>query len=123
MPSDRIDARAVGVLIALVLALGGASQWWAQRHDDALGRELARSVRSGDLRMLSSETCIYCARARAWMNARQVPFDECMIERDAACAERYRAAGAPGTPVMLVRGQAQLGFDPERVLRSILPPG
>lgn len=118
-PGDRVDARSIGVLVALVLAVGGASQWWAQRHDDAIGSELAARVRPGDIELVSSVTCPYCARARAWMQARQVPFGECFVERDAACAARWRALGTPGTPVVLVRGQAQLGFDPERVLRSL----
>jgi glutaredoxin len=119
MPAERIDARSIGVLIALVLAFGGLSQWWALRHDDAIGSQLAGLARPGDIEMVSSVTCVYCARARAWMQARQVPFGECFVERDPACAERYRALAAPGTPVVLVRGQAQLGFDPERVLHAL----
>ena len=62
--------------------------------------------------MLSSVTCVFCARARQWMQSSGVPFSECFIERDAQCAAQYQALMAPGTPVMLVRGQAQLGFDP-----------
>ncbi len=119
MPAERIDLRSIGVLIVLVLAVGGASRWWAQRHDDAIGSELAALARAGDIEMVSSLTCVYCTRARTWMQARQVPFGECFVERDAACAERWRALAAPGTPVVLVRGQPQFGFDPERVLRVL----
>ncbi len=119
MPADRVDARSIGVLIVLVLVVGGSSQWWGQRHDDAIGSQLAGIARPGDIEMVSSVTCVYCARARAWMQARRVPFGECFVERDTACAERYRALTAPGTPVVLVRGQPQLGFDPERVLLAL----
>ena len=122
MPGDRIDARSIGVLVALVVVIGGANQWLAQRHDDALGSRLQRVARPGDIEMVSSESCPYCARARRWLDARRVVYAECFIERDAACAERYRALAMPGTPVLLVRGQAQLGFDPERVLRALSPP-
>ena len=121
MPSDRVGARSIGVLVALVIAISGGSQWLAQRHDDALGEQLKREARPGDIQMVSSLTCPYCARARRWMDAREVPYAECFIERDAACAERYRALACPASPVMLVRGQAQLGFDPERVLQSLAP--
>ena len=33
----------------------------------------------------------------------------------ATCAAAYQALRAPGTPVLLVRGQALLGFDPARI--------
>jgi hypothetical protein len=40
-------------------------------------------------------------------------------ERDAQCAEALRQANAPGTPVLVVRGKPQLGFDPRRVLEAL----
>jgi hypothetical protein len=48
-----------------------------------------------------------------------VAFDECFIETDAACAARFEALRAPGTPVLLVRGQLQTGFDAQRVLGAL----
>jgi hypothetical protein len=39
--------------------------------------------------------------------------------RDAQCAERLRTLQAPGTPVILVPGKPQLGFDPERLLEAL----
>lgn len=121
MSVARADRRSIGVLVVLVLLFGGATQWWASRHDDALGRDLQRIARTGDIRMLSSETCGFCAHARSWLSSRGVPFYECFIERDSACAQRWRELALPGTPVLLVKGQAQLGFDPERVLRGLGP--
>ena len=41
------------------------------------------------------------------------------VERDATCMARYQAQGAPGTPLIFVRGQPQLGFSPERVLDAL----
>ena len=49
------------------------------------------------------------------MQQHDVPFSECFIERDTACAAQFEAARAPGTPVLLVRGQALVGFDAQRV--------
>lgn len=102
-------------LVVLVLAVSGASKWWAGRHQADLGAQLAALARAGDIRMLSSTTCIYCKAARAWMNEHEVAFSECFIEEDAACAAAYQAVNAPGTPVLLVRGQAMLGFDAARI--------
>jgi glutaredoxin len=72
--------------------------------------------------MLSSTTCAYCAKARAWMREHDVAFTECFIETDAACASQYQAARAPGTPLMLVRGQPMLGFDAQRVRDRLALP-
>lgn len=111
--------RSLFVLAALVLAVSGASQWWAGHREAQLGGEMASAARAGDILMVSSDTCVFCGQARAWLREHGVAFSECSIERDAACAARYRALMMPGTPVLLVRGQTQLGFDPERVLRAL----
>lgn len=99
----------------VVLLAAGATEAWHAHLARQLGLALAQQARPGDIRMLSSLTCVFCARARQWLTVQQVPFTECFIERDADCAATYRALGAPGTPTLLVRGQAQLGFSPQRV--------
>jgi hypothetical protein len=44
-----------------------------------------------------------------------VAFSECSIERDADCRAAFERLRAPGTPVFLVRGQVELGFNPMRL--------
>jgi glutaredoxin len=113
----------VGLLV-LVLAVSGASQWWAGRHQAALGAQLAALARPGDIRMVSSLTCSYCAAARQWMESHGVSFGECFIENDAECASLYRAARAPGTPLMVLRGGGtMLGFDARRLRDALAPAG
>jgi glutaredoxin len=109
-------------LIGLVLAVSAASQWWAHRDEQQMGRQLASLAQPGDIQLVSSETCTYCAQARAWMNEQHVAFAECFIERDAACAARYRSSMMNGTPVVVVRGQAQLGFNPQRIAQTLRQP-
>ena len=113
---NPVPWRTLASLLLLVLLVSGASEWWRERQSAAQGRQLAGVARPGDITMLSSVTCVFCERARRWMTLHQVPFSECFIERDAACAQQYQALGARGTPTLLVRGQAQLGFDAQRVL-------
>jgi len=60
--------------------------------------------------------------ARLWFTEQKVPFSECFIERDAACAAEFAANRAPGTPLLLVRGQPQLGFSPDRVKERLQAP-
>ena len=113
------QVRSLAGLLLLVLLLSGASEWWREHQATALGRQLALASRPGDIQMLSSLSCVFCDRARRWMGVHQVPFTECFIERDADCARRYQALGARGTPTLLVRGQAQLGFSADHVLAGL----
>jgi len=118
----KTSRRSLVVLALLVLGVTAASEWWAGRAEAQLGRQVAALARPGDIRMLASETCGICVVARRWFSEHQVPFAECLIERDAACKAEFDALRAAGTPVMVVRGQAQLGFNPER-LRAALQRG
>lgn len=113
--------RSLAGLVVLVVGVSGASGWWREHQATTLGRQLALAAsRPNDIEMLSSVTCVFCERARRWMTLHQVPFKECFIERDALCAQRYQALGGQGTPTLLVRGQAQLGFSADRVLAGLL---
>lgn len=89
------------------------------RTDKQVGAAVASLAKPGDIVMLSSQTCTYCERARRWFTEHRVPFSECFIEKDAACAESYRAQQAPGTPTLLVRGQRLVGFDPGRITQAL----
>ncbi len=121
MNNPRPSRRSLIGLVLLVGAAAVASQWWAGRHERQLGQRVAALAQPGDIRMVSSEACPYCRAARHWFEANQVPFSECLIERDAACKADFEAAGSPGTPLMIVRGQRQLGFDPQRVADRLQP--
>jgi len=41
------------------------------------------------------------------------------METDATCATRYRDLMAPGTPVLVVRGEPQLGFSARRIAAAL----
>jgi glutaredoxin len=69
--------------------------------------------------MLSSDSCAICLVARRWLTEHRVPFTECSIERDPVCRTTFEATQAAGTPVMLVRGQPHLGFQPSHLLRLL----
>lgn len=114
-----VSRRSLLALVVLVLAVSGGSQWWQGRQDRQLGQRLAALAQPGDIHMLSSESCSICWAARAWFKEHKVAFSECMIETDAACKQTFDKHGAPGTPVMMVRGQPQLGFDPGRLQQAL----
>ena len=112
----RTRPRALAALLGLVLAAGAGMHWWGTVDEQRQGQKLAALARPGDIRMLSSQTCVFCGAARRWMVEHRVPFDECFIEREATCQALYEATGARGTPTLLVRGQVQLGFDVAKLL-------
>ena len=123
-PSNRPPSRRtlIGVAV-LVLAISAASQWWAGREARQLGAQVAALAQPGDIRMLSSESCAICHVARQWFIENRVAFSECLIEDDAACKAEFEATRSPGTPVILVRGQPQLGFNSQRLLQALRRSG
>ena len=105
--------------LLIALAAWVVLQSWQSYSDRKAGTALAALAKPGDIVMLSSETCAYCKSASRYLTEHQIPFSECFIETDAACAERDRAQQAPGTPTLLVRGQRLVGFDPERIAKVL----
>lgn len=115
----RTSARSLIGLLALVAVAALANFGWGEFRAWRLGTQVAQSVRVGDIEMLSSVTCPYCDAARVWFAEHEVPIRECFIERDADCAARFAALQAPGTPLLLVRGERQVGFSPARVAEAL----
>ncbi len=106
-------------LVLLVAGVSLAMQWWHARGEREIGQRVAAVAVPGDLRMLSSETCGVCTLARRWFTENQVAFEECFVERDTACRAEFERLGGRGTPVILVRGQPQLGFSPPRIAGAL----
>ena len=117
--SHRPTRRTLIGVAAMLLAISTATQWWAGRGERPLGAQVAALAQPGDIRMLSSESCAICDVARQWFIENRVAFSECLIERDAACKAEFEATRSPGTPVMLVRGQPQVGFNSQRLLQAL----
>jgi len=118
--------RSIITLVLIVLAVSGAHHWWAGHIQSRLGEQMAALAQPGDIRMLSSQSCAICATTRLWLQQHGVTHAECFIETDKQCAALFEALRAPGTPVMWVRGQAQVGFDARRVIDALgraTPPG
>jgi glutaredoxin len=118
-----ISRGSLASVLALVLVASAASQWWSGRAEVSQGERLAALAQPGDIRMVSSETCPYCEAARRWMTRHGVRFDECFIERDAQCKALHDATPARATRTLFVRGQMQVGFDAQRIARTLEATG
>jgi glutaredoxin len=117
-----IFSREVLSLVAAVVLVSGSWQVYQRYRDSGVGAEIAKRAQAGDIRMLSSTTCVYCVQAKNWFDAHDIPVDECFIETDPACAADYAARGAAGTPMIRVKGRWQTGFLPDRVLWALGSP-
>ncbi|MFY7972772.1 MAG: hypothetical protein ACOVOT_00025 [Rubrivivax sp.] len=115
----RASPKALLGLVLLVLAVSLAQQWWAGRHEQRLGAQVASLARDGDIRVLSSENCAICSVARLWLRENKVLHSECLIERDSVCRAQHEAMRATGTPVLVVRGQPLQGWNPELLLVAL----
>ena len=111
--------REYGPLLLIVLLMMGGSQIAQNWQARGQAEKLRALVRPGDIVMLSSTDCIFCLRARTWLDAEKIAYKECFIETDAACAALYRAQMAPGTPTFLVKGQRVVGFDKPRLVELL----
>jgi glutaredoxin len=104
------------VAMALAFGLGG---WLKQSQPPGTADQAAQlraAIRPGELQMISSVSCGYCHKARVWLTEAQVPFEECFVEREAVCRQRFARTGAKATPTFVLHGQAVLGLDPATLL-------
>ncbi len=98
-------------LALTIVVVAGASQalhWWQAQ---SAARTVQQLAKAGDVTLYTTSTCHYCAKARQWLENHQIPWRECNIEQDRTCQQAFAAQGAPGVPLMNVKGQWHLGFD------------
>jgi glutaredoxin len=111
--------KSAAVLFVLVLGIGGTS-WGVRAYErHQLGERVASAARPGDIEMYSATTCGICKQAKSWFDAHAVPVQSCEIDRDADCRKRFYALRGVGTPLFVVRGERQLGFDRQRIASTL----
>jgi len=111
--------RRIAPVALLAVAAWTGMQLLNSFGSERIAREMASSAKAGDIMLLSSVTCVYCEQARAYFKENKIPFAECFIEQDKACAAAYAALQSPGTPTLVVKGQRQVGFSAERVAQRL----
>lgn len=58
--------------------------------------------------MYATATCPYCAKARAYMAARGIPYEE----RDADDSQEFEQLGGRGVPLFVIGSEVLQGFNP-----------
>jgi glutaredoxin len=82
----------------------------------------AAGAAKAQVKMLATSWCGYCARARAYLNSRGIPFEELDVEKSAQGKQEYRALKGRGVPIILVGNQRMNGYDQGR-LEAMLRAG
>ena len=115
----KTSPRSLLGLAALAAAVLGATQLIGAWRERGLGQRVAEGAAAGDIVMFTTSDCPYCAKAREWLGQHRVDYTECNTTVDAACLAAYEKLAAPGVPTLVVKGQRQVGFQPERVARAL----
>ncbi len=72
---------------------------------------------AAEIEIYTASYCGECKRAKAYMRAKGIAFDERDIENDIDLRREFYARGGKAIPYLFVRGQAMHGFDIERFER------
>lgn len=60
--------------------------------------------------MYTTQSCGYCAKARAWFKDKGLDWDERDIETSASANNQFKTLGGQGTPLIVIDGKAIHGF-------------
>ncbi len=72
---------------------------------------------AAEIEIYTASYCGECKRAKTYMYANGIAFDERDIEKDIERRREFYARGGKAIPYLFVRGQAMHGFDVERFER------
>lgn len=63
--------------------------------------------------MFSAEWCGYCKQAKAYMQAKNIAFNELDIEKNASARQEYQKLGGRGVPYFVIGSRTLAGFSPD----------
>ena len=71
----------------------------------------AGAAKAPEVVMYATSDCGYCAKARAYFDARGVAFEERDIDASPEARREWKEKGGVGTPLILINGRHFQGFD------------
>ncbi len=72
---------------------------------------IARGTGVPEVIMYATSDCGYCAKARAYFDARGIAFEERDIDASPQARREWKEKGGVGTPLNLINGRHIQGFD------------
>jgi glutaredoxin len=104
----------LGVLAvgAIGVKTGAAVLSAAKQRAAAKAAVDAEGAPAETVRLFSTAWCPTCVKAKKWLNAQNIPFAECDVERDPWARREFRKLNPRGTvPVFDVAGEVVIGFN------------
>ena len=111
--------RALLILVAAFLLIQNAAPI-ALFLDGGLHYDAARD---GQVVLLGTSSCGYCARTRAYLRAGGVPYRELDVERDPEGRRRFEEIGGFAVPILLVGDVVVRGYDPDAIRAAFTGEG
>lgn len=72
------------------------------------------------VKIYSTPTCPYCIRAKQFLKENAVVFEDIDVSRDQdAAQDMIKRSGQMGVPVVDIEGELIVGFDKERIKKSL----
>lgn len=120
-PHQSLRSSWKSLALILIVIVGGtqALTWW---QSERAAKLIQQHVKPDSITLYTTSTCPYCVKARDWLSKHGVPWRECNVETDQACAQTFNAHGAPGTPLVLANGHWNLGFDQDWLAQALQTP-
>jgi glutaredoxin-like YruB-family protein len=69
-----------------------------------------------EIKVYSTPTCPYCKMAKEYLSSKGVSYKDIDVSRDESAAEEMvKVSGQMGVPVVVIDGEAVVGFDRSRI--------
>lgn len=73
-----------------------------------------------DIKVYSTETCPFCVKAKEWLKENDHEYEEINVQADPSKAqEMFEKSGQMGVPVIDIKGQIIVGFDPHAMQEAL----
>lgn len=116
-PSGNSRLAKSATWIAIFVALGAGYGKW---HLSARWKDVARSVKQGDIVMYSSDGCEPANRAREHFRKYKIEFTECDIKNDEQCYRRFELLKTDRVPTFVVYGKRVIkGFGASELYEAL----
>lgn len=109
--------RKVLFTLVVLVVLAYASSRLSQLHSDkALVFDKSNPP---EILMLSTQSCNYCKKARAFFREHQLSFTELDIETSDKNMQMFQLLGGRGTPLIVIDGRILHGFEESEIRHTI----
>lgn len=108
--------RRLAPLLALVVAFIASQQLWRL---ELILTPVESEVPSGAVALYGTAWCNYCARARSFLEANDIPFADFDIEHSPAAAQAFQRLGGRGVPLVRIGDRVVHGFAPGEMRRAL----